>query len=81
MIQKPKNPPTRKNFLLWGIATFCSAAVLKFLPKEKKEVAETVKMLTQDGTLVEIDKKLLLSSSKKINNAELQQWVKNKPNQ
>lgn len=80
MIHTPKNPPTRKRFLLWGIAAFCSATVLKFLPKGKKEVVETVKMLTQDGTLVEIDKKLLGSSSKKINNAELQQWVKNKPN-
>jgi hypothetical protein len=35
-----------------------------------------VKMLTQDGSLVEIDKKLLASSGKKISNEELQQWIK-----
>ena len=36
----------------------------------------TVKMLTQDGSLVEIDKKLLASSGKKISNKELQEWIK-----
>lgn len=33
-------------------------------------------MLTQDGKLVEIDKKLLVSSGKKISDAELKKWVK-----
>ncbi len=33
-------------------------------------------MLTQDGKLVEIDKKLLVSPGKKITDKELQQWVK-----
>jgi hypothetical protein len=33
-------------------------------------------MLTQDGRLVEIDKKLLVSPGKKITDKELQQWVK-----
>ena len=32
-------------------------------------------MLTQDGKLVEIDKKLLASSGKKISNKELQNWI------
>lgn len=34
-------------------------------------------MLTQDGTLVEVDRKLLGPAGKKISDQELQQWVKN----
>ncbi|HVU93575.1 MAG TPA: hypothetical protein VHE34_00045 [Puia sp.] len=37
---------------------------------------ETVKMLTQDGRLVEIDKALLASGGKKVSDEELKRWVK-----
>jgi hypothetical protein len=73
---------TRKKFLLWGAAIFSSVTVLKFFPNSKKSDRSlngkntgTVKMLTQDGKLVEVDKKLLASGSKKINDKELQQWI------
>ena len=36
-----------------------------------------VKLLAQDGTLVEVDRKLLISPGKKITDRELQAWVKN----
>ena len=42
------------------------------------EKIETVKMLTQDGQLVEVDAKLLAASRKKISDKELQDWVKNR---
>ncbi len=69
---------SRKKFLLWGAALVSSLTVFKFIPGKKKikPVSETVKMLTQDGQLVEIDKKLLASSGKKISDEELQKWVK-----
>lgn len=73
--QKP--PPSRKKFLLLGIAAFCSATILRFIPNRKvKKNSATVKMLTQDGKLVEIDRNLLGPAGKKISDKDLQQWVK-----
>jgi hypothetical protein len=74
-----QQPPSRKNFLLLGMAAFCAATTLRFFTRGKKKTPETVKMLTQDGRLVEIDKTMLALRSKKITNEELKQWVKNKP--
>ena len=49
---------------------------------EKKQETGTVKMLTQDGKLVEVDtkklqeiEKLLCVKSKKVSNDQLQNWV------
>lgn len=75
-MQPSQSPPSRKKFLLWSAIALCSATVLKFLPGTKKKQTETIKMLTQDGTLVEIDKSLLVSSGNKISNDELQKWIK-----
>ena len=74
-IQQEQNISSRKKFLFWGLGILSSVAAARFigLPKKNKQ---TVKMLTQDGKLVEIDKKLLPSKSKKISNKELQSWVK-----
>ncbi len=70
----------RKKFLIWGAAILSSFTFLKYFSGTKKVIAEpaneTVKMLTQDGRLVVIDKKLLASSGKKVTNEELQQWIK-----
>ncbi len=68
--------PSRKKFILWSAAMLSSLTALKFLSGSKKKNNETVKMLTQDGKLVEIDKSLLSVSGKKISNEELQNWVK-----
>ena len=76
MIQKFQKSPTRKKFLLWSSIVLCSATFLKFLPGANKKKSGTVKMLAQDGTLVEIDKELLFTSRKKISDKELQQWIK-----
>lgn len=72
-IQKSKS---RKKFLLWSAVALSSVTVFKFFGGTKWKKAETVKMLTQDGTLVEIDRELMVSSGVKISNKELQQWIK-----
>ncbi len=77
-MEQPTKSPTRKKFLFFGAAILSSLAFFKIFPKHKKQKKETVKMLTQDGRLVEIDKTFLASSKKKIDNKELQEWVKNK---
>jgi hypothetical protein len=69
---------SRKKFLIWGATILSALSVWKFIPiqKKKQEPAhETVKMFSQDGKLVEIDKRLLVSTGKKISNEELQKWI------
>ena len=68
--------PSRKNFILLSAAAFFSAALLKFIPTIRRKQTETVKMLTQDGILVEVDKNMPGRAVKKINDSELKQWVK-----
>lgn len=72
-IQKSRS---RKKFLLWSAVALSSVTVFKFFGGTKRKKTETVKMLSQDGTLVEIDRDLLVSSGEKISDKELQQWIK-----
>lgn len=78
-MESTRKPPSRKKFLLLTAAAFCSASILRIFTARKKKQTDTVKMLTQDGTLVEIDRKHLGPPGNKISNAELQQWMKNNP--
>lgn len=43
------------------------------MPEKKPRM---VKMLAEDGSLVEIDADLIKSGSKKVSNSELQHWIK-----
>jgi hypothetical protein len=79
--------PSRRRFVLGvGVLSVFSAiaALIHFPfhgkkniiscgPEEKKKM---VRMLTQDGKLVEIDESLLPAKGKKISNSELQNWIK-----
>jgi hypothetical protein len=47
--------------------------IISCIPDSRKR---TVKMLTQDGKLVEIDEALLPAERKKISNSELKNWIK-----
>ena len=75
-MENSQKTPTRKKFLLWGAAVLSSLTFMKIFSDRKQEKNETIKMLTQDGKLVEIDKKMLTSSAKKISDEELKKWVK-----
>ena len=83
--QKPS--PSRRKFVkgIGMLSMFAAiAAAMGFRFPGKKDIIacgpgekkKTVKMLTQDGTLVEIDAALLTGSAKKITNSELKNWVK-----
>ena len=76
-MQESKQSPTRKKFVLWA-AVLSAATVLKFMPAAKKmEKKDTVKMLTQDGILVEIERDRIPGSKKRnITDSELKVWVK-----
>lgn len=78
------NSPSRRRFV-WGLGILSAfaavmtatgiPALLKKAGKTDKKKA-TVKMLTEDGRLVEVDQSLLTASRKKATNAELQHWIK-----
>ncbi len=72
---------TRKKFLWWGTAALVSITAFRFWGKQKKKEKQTTKMLTRDGHLVEVDKRLVIGGGKKISNRELQQWINDKPAQ
>ena len=86
-IVAPVEPPTRRRFV-WAVGflsifTAISAVAGFRLPRKKdilrcgpETAKKTIKMLTQDGKLVEIDASLLTAASKKITDGELQQWIK-----
>jgi hypothetical protein len=70
---------SRKKFLLWGAAALSSLTMLKIFSGSKKEKKETVKMLTQDGELVEVDiEKIYGSKRRRISDDQLKTWVNKK---
>ncbi len=79
IMEQNNNTSSRKKFLLWGAAALSSFALLKNIPGNKKEKKETVKMLTQDGTLVEIETDKIYSSKREmISDKQLKSWVTKK---
>jgi len=77
-MQDVKKKTSRKKFLIWTTAIFSSFAAFKIFGVKPKK-PEMVKMLAEDGSLVEIDSSLLVSKGRKVTDKELQEWVKNKP--
>jgi hypothetical protein len=65
----------RRKFIAWGIASASIFSAVKFLLPNKKK--ETIKMLTEDGKLVEVDIAVLPKKKRKISIQELQNWIKN----
>jgi len=82
-MEQPQKITNRKKFLLWGAAILSSVTVLKFIPRNSKKSQtqkKTVKMLAQDGTLVEVEiDKISCGTRKKISDEQLKSFVtKNK---
>ena len=71
-------PNSRRKFIFMGIASAAVFSAFKFFKRAPKapEEKQTVKMLSQDGKLVEVDVVALKGQKKKITNKELQNWVK-----
>jgi len=68
---------SRRKLVSWlGVLSLFTMAGAAFRPWKNKSKPQTVKMLTQDGQLVEVDVKLLAANTKKISDKELQNWVK-----
>ena len=70
---------SRKKFLLWSAAVISSLTVFKLIPGSDSPKKETVKMLTQDGRLVEVEiSKTKEVKKEKINDEQLKNWVTKK---
>ena len=75
MEQEPKTS-SRKKFVLWGLGILSSITAFKLITPAKKK-KETVKMLTQDGKLVEIDKAFLHQDpqKKQATKKDILRWI------
>jgi hypothetical protein len=73
-------PVSRNKFLLWGAGALAAVASAKFFffPGPKKEKTSTVKMLTQDGRLVEVETDALTGKGTKASVEQVQNWVHKK---
>ncbi len=77
-MQNGENKLSRGKFMKWlGIASTFTIFGLAFSPK-KRESPKTVRMLTEDGKLVEIDESLLSANRRRVSTDELKSWIKNK---
>ena len=82
-MQQPDKLSSRKKFLIWGSAVLTSLTAFKLFAGSKKlsgfqdeEKKKTVKMLTQDGKLVEVEvDNLGCGQRKKISDQQLKDWV------
>jgi hypothetical protein len=81
--QKKKDEPSRRK-LIAGLGVFSLFPIVKLATTFKnKEVIsctpenkpKTVKFLTQDGILVEVDASKIKGDKEKISNQQLQSWV------
>jgi len=67
---------SRKKFIVLGLSAVAFFSLFKFaIPSSKK--TKMVKMLTQDGKLVEVDEELLKGKKEKIKDKEIFSWIKN----
>ena len=79
-LQQNENNSSRKKFVLWGLGILGSLSLLKFIGRKPvTQNKNTVKMLSQDGTLVEVDaSKIYCGNRKKVSDEELKNWVTKK---
>ena len=77
-MQKDNPGQSRKKFLFTGLAAVSFFGIGRFLFRKKKK-AETVKMLTEDGKLVEVDISRIRKTGVKVDNESIHTWIKNKP--
>lgn len=81
-MENEKKIPTRRKFVV-GLGLLSLLAAIGLPVAKRKQIIscgpfdkkKTVKMLTQDGKLVEIDEDKLTGQRKKISDKELQSWV------
>jgi len=77
-MEKEQKKLSRKNFLSWGAGITSLLVFPSFFRSKKKKEPQKVKMLTQDGRLVEIDVENIPAQKQKIKDADVHTWVNKK---
>lgn len=71
---------SRKKFVQWGLGILSSFTIFKLAgyraPKTQDIEVKTLKMLGEDGKLVEVVQSTVPANRKKITDTELQKWIK-----
>jgi hypothetical protein len=78
-MEKNNKELSRKKFLFWGLGistVFVLPAFLRFT--KKAPPPKTVKMLTQDGKLVEVEIQKITGTKTKISNKDIHNWIAKK---
>lgn len=70
-------PHGRRKIVYWFAGALSVIMFWKLIPKQEKK-PKLVKMLTEDGQLVEVDMKHISGQSKKLKADEFHSWVKRK---
>jgi hypothetical protein len=68
----------RRRKLLYWLGGALSAIILWRFGNRETKAGKTVKMLTEDGTLVEVNAKHLTGAGRPAKPGEIQTWVKRK---
>jgi hypothetical protein len=68
----------RRKVLYWIAGALSAMTVFKFFQRKEKAQPKMVKMLTEDGQLVEVDMNYLTGAKTKIKPDEIHTWVKRK---
>jgi hypothetical protein len=69
---------SRRKLLYWAAGTFSGLLLWRFNKQVPKQESVPVKMLTEDGQLVQVDPRFLASGGRKIKKEEIQTWIKRK---
>ena len=72
------NKRDRRKIIYWITGALSALMFWKLVPGNKQKKEEPVKMLTEDGQLVEVDMKHLTGQRRKLETKEIQGWVKRK---
>ena len=69
---------SRRKLLYWAAGTFSGLLFWRFKKHVPKQESSPIKMLTEDGQLVEVDPRFLAGGGRKITKEEMQSWIKPK---
>jgi hypothetical protein len=73
------NPKGRRKLLYWIAGALSAVMVWRLMPKTT-ETSKPVRMLTEDGQLVEVDVKHLTGKKQRIKSDDIHNWIKRKKN-
>jgi hypothetical protein len=76
-IRKASINNSRRKLLHWAAGAFSGLLLWRFRKKIPEADTTPVKMLTEDGQLVQVDSRFL-TTGRKLKKEELQTWIKRK---